>query len=43
MPSAEQWNWVFLAYAFTYVVLVVFVASIAVRINAARQRLGADE
>lgn len=43
MPTAEQWNWVFLAYAFTYAVLVVFVASIAARITSARRRLGGDE
>jgi CcmD family protein len=43
MPTAEQWNWVFLAYAFTYLVLVVFVASLAVRINTARRRLDGDE
>jgi len=43
MEIAEQWNWVGLAFAATYVALVVFAASIATRINKAKQRLGADQ
>ena len=43
MGIAEQWNWVGLAYAATYISLVVFAASIASRINKARQILEADQ
>lgn len=39
MDIAEQWNWVGLAFAATYISLVVFAASIASRINKARQKL----
>jgi hypothetical protein len=39
MDVAEQWNWVGLAFAATYVALVVFAASIATRITKARHRL----
>ena len=40
MESAEQWNWVLLAYGFCYTVLVAYVVSIAVRISRTRKRLG---
>lgn len=40
MTTAEQWNWVLLAYGFTYVTLVLYVTSIAVRITRVRRRLG---
>jgi len=40
MSFSEQWNWVLLAYGFTYLTLVVFAASIAVRISHARHSLG---
>ncbi len=43
MDIAEQWNWVGLAFAATYISLVVFAASIASRINKARQKLEADQ
>lgn len=39
MSSAEQWNWVLVAYGFTFFVLVVFTASIAVRLSRVRRRL----
>lgn len=42
MDTAEQWNWVGLAFSATYVCLVVFAASIATRISRAKQRLGDD-
>ncbi|MEN8040620.1 MAG: hypothetical protein ABFR95_03865 [Actinomycetota bacterium] len=41
--SAEQWNWVGLAYGVTYVGLVAYAASIAVRITRARNKLGETE
>ncbi|MEZ5176276.1 MAG: hypothetical protein R2823_08745 [Acidimicrobiia bacterium] len=40
MDTAEQWNWVGLAFGATYISLVVFAASIAARINKAREKLG---
>lgn len=40
MSFAEQWNWVLLAYGFTYVVLIAYVASIALRITRSRGKLG---
>ncbi|HSJ72469.1 MAG TPA: hypothetical protein VLA29_12575 [Acidimicrobiia bacterium] len=40
MRTAEQWNWVLLAYGFAYVTLVLYVTSIAVRITRVRRRLG---
>ncbi len=43
MGIAEQWNWVGLAFAATYVGLVVFGVSIASRINKARQKLDVNE
>lgn len=39
MTAAEQWNWVALAYGVAYFVLVVYAASVAVRITRARKRL----
>lgn len=39
MSSTEQWNWVLLAYGFTFFVLVMFTASIAVRLAKAHRRL----
>lgn len=42
MDVAEQWNWVFLAFAATYIGLTVFAASIATRISKARHRLEED-
>lgn len=38
MTSADQWNWVFLAYAFTIVALGTYATSIAVRLQRARKR-----
>lgn len=40
MTYAEQWNWVALAYGFTYFVLVLYASSIALRITRARKKLG---
>ncbi len=40
MSFAEQWNWVMLAYGFTYVALIAYVASIALRITRSRRKLG---
>ncbi|GMQ94134.1 MAG: hypothetical protein BMS9Abin12_1618 [Acidimicrobiia bacterium] len=40
MESADQWNWVTLAYGVAYFVLVVYAVSIALRITRARKRLG---
>ncbi|MDJ0791264.1 MAG: hypothetical protein QNJ71_05155 [Acidimicrobiia bacterium] len=42
MEFADQWNWVFLAYAFCYTVLVTYVVSIAARISRSRKRLGEE-
>jgi len=42
MSFSEQWNWVLLAYGFASITLVVFTASIAVRISRARRILGDD-
>jgi hypothetical protein len=39
MTTAEQWNWVILAYGFTVVALATFTTSIAIRIRRARRRL----
>lgn len=43
MPTAEQWNWVMLAYGVTYFALVAYGASIAMRITKARKRLRSTE
>jgi hypothetical protein len=40
MTYAEQWNWVALAYGVTYLVLVLYASSIALRITRARKKLG---
>ena len=40
MSYAEQWNWVALAYGVTYLVLVLYASSIALRITRARKKLG---
>jgi hypothetical protein len=40
MEFAEQWNWVALAYGVTYVALVAYAASIALRVDRARKNLG---
>ncbi len=42
MTSAEQWNWVALAYGVAYFVLVVYAASIAIRIARTRNRLDGE-
>jgi hypothetical protein len=39
MTSAEQWNWVLMAYGIAYFALVAFASSIAIRITRARRRL----
>ncbi len=39
MDISTEWNWVLLAYGFACAALVVYVASIAVRIASARRRL----
>lgn len=39
MSSAEQWNWVLMAYGIAYFALVAFATSIAVRIARTRRRL----
>jgi hypothetical protein len=39
MSTAEQWNWVILAYGFTVLVLAAFTTSIAIRLVRARRRL----
>ncbi len=41
--TAEQWNWVGLAYGVTYIGLVAYASSIAVRISRARKKLGGTE
>ena len=40
METAEQWNWVILAYGFCTTVLVTYVTTIAVRIGRTRKKLG---
>ena len=42
MGFADQWNWVLLAYAFCYAVLVVYIVSIAARIARSRKQLGEE-
>ncbi|MGI9666325.1 MAG: hypothetical protein ACR2N2_04375 [Acidimicrobiia bacterium] len=42
MDTATEWNWVLLAYGFTYTVLVAYVASIAIRITRAKSVLEED-
>lgn len=42
METATEWNWVLLAYGFTYTVLVAYVASIALRITRAKKSLDED-
>lgn len=40
MSQAEQWNWVMLAYGFTYFALIGYSVSIALRIARSRRKLG---
>lgn len=40
MTQASQWNWVLLAYGFTYFALIAYTVSIALRIQRSRERLG---
>lgn len=37
--DAQQWNWVALAYGFTYFALVAYASSIALRITRAHNKL----
>ena len=39
MTAADQWNWVLLAYGFTFLSLVAYTASVAIRLSRARRRL----
>ncbi len=40
MSQTEQWNWVMLAYGFTYAALITYVVSVALRITRSRKKLG---
>ena len=39
MSVAEQWNWVLLAYGFTFLALVAYTSSVAIRLSRSRRRL----
>ena len=42
MPIAEQWNWVIFAYGVTYFTVVVYGASVAMRITRVRKKLDSE-
>lgn len=39
MEYTDQWNWVAMAYGITYLTMVAFATSVAVRIARARRKL----